>query len=54
MEKKLHGNIAGFGTLKDYYDEDFMDTGMSELVLRSELTTKECERLCAGCLVTLW
>lgn len=53
MEKKLLGHIAGFGTLRDmerfeedYYGE-FTDAGMSELVFRNELTSKECDRLCA-------
>ena len=53
MEKKLPGHIAGFGTLiemerieQDYYGE-FTDAGMSELLFRNDLTTKECDRLCA-------
>lgn len=53
MEKKLPGHIAGFGTLidmerieQDYYGE-FTDAGMSELIFKDELTTKECDRLCA-------
>lgn len=53
MEKKLPGHIAGFGALKDmerlenYCGEDFTDAGMSELVIKDELTTKECDKLCA-------
>ncbi|MFD2628767.1 hypothetical protein [Oceanobacillus kapialis] len=53
MEKKLPGHIAGFGTLRDmerfeqdYYGE-FTDAGLSELIIKDELTTKECDRLCA-------
>lgn len=53
MEKKLQGHIAGFGTLldmerleQDYYGE-FTDAGMNELIIKDELTTKECDRLCA-------
>ncbi|MCG3418948.1 hypothetical protein [Oceanobacillus jordanicus] len=51
MEKKILGHIAGFGTLRDmerleqdYYGE-FTDAGMSELLIKEELTTKECDRL---------
>lgn len=31
--------------LEYYYDGDFTDAGMSELVIKHELTTTECDRL---------